>query len=113
MPRGTGRLHHREVLSDGAKRRNGLGIHRIQHFSEVGVHKARVEAELLGAAVHDITVRLVNPHQLDVALFGAPEDPAHVAVREAGDYDRHRLLSEAFGSQRDFRICSNSNLRTL
>ena len=88
-------------------------IDLVQHSPEVGVHKARVEAELLGATVHDFTVRLVDAHQLDVALFGAPEDPAHVTVRETGDYDRHRLFSEAFGSQQNFRICSNSNFHSF
>lgn len=65
-----------------------------QHTLEVGVHEAPVEAELLGVALHHITVRLVDPYRLDVALVSAFQDPAYVAVRETGYYDSHRPVSE-------------------
>jgi hypothetical protein len=89
-----GRLDDRQVLCDGAKGNDGFGFDCVQHTLEVGVHETPVETELLGVALHQITVRLVDPHRLDIAPLSASQDPGYMAVRETGYYDSHRSVSE-------------------
>ena len=89
-----GRLDDRQVLCNGAEGNDGFGVDGVQHALEVGVRETPVEAELLGVALHHISVRLVDPHRLDVALVNASQEPAHMAVRETGYHDSHRLVSK-------------------